>query len=276
MASSNSTEQRQSQANVDAFFQNGGNNNNNQDLVFNPATGTFDVAGSSSMPNQVDVMVSTTKDGHFASSMSELVFDPNTGGFAPAASAVAAAPATSSGGGGAAAAEASSLGDTPVAVPVTPQAVELAQMMVMKSVAKDGHFADVARLQAEAKALNSTFPNQRKSLSPTQATVQYKGRYNVIVEIPENYPHEMPRCFLGDSSLRFKDGTLVTQKGTNSDYHVLETVNGRAQICHGRKSRWSSNGSLASVFVKAFMWIEAYENHLKSGRPLSYYLKEQA
>ena len=274
MASSNSTQQRQAQANVDNFFQNGGNNNNNQDLVFNPATGTFDVAGSSSMPNQVDVMVSTTKDGHFASNMSELVFDPNTGGFAPAASAAAAAPATFSGGGGAAAVEAPSLGDTPVAVPVTPQAAEPAQMMVMKSVAKDGHFADVARLQMEAAALNSTFPNQRKSLSRTQATVQYKGRYNVIVEIPENYPHDIPKCFLEDTSLRFKDGTLVTQKGASHEYHLLGTANGRAQICHGR--RWNAAGSLASVFVKAFMWIEAYENHLKSGRPLNSYLKTQA
>ena len=49
----------------------------------------------------------------------------------------------------------------------------------------------------------------------------------------------------------------------------------RFLVFHQLKVATNAAGSLASVFVKAFMWIEAYENHMRTGRPLSSYLKTQ-
>ena len=50
-------------------------------------------------------------------------------------------------------------------------------MDVMVGVAKEGHFVvDMARLQAEAQALNQTFPTLPKTLSTTEAKITYKGK----------------------------------------------------------------------------------------------------
>jgi len=227
------------------------------DLVWNPATGTFDVSGSSSMNGQMDVMVSTTKEGHFAANQADdLVFDPDTGEF---------------------------VSQTPERSPVTPAATAIqeavpvnGQMEVMKSVVKDGHFADMGRLKQEFKVLNAWFGNNKKRLTSTSASMLYKNKYTVTIEFGDSYPNEMPRCFLANTDLRFKDGGLVTEKGASHEYHLLGTQGGRAQICHGRPSAWRPNMSLASVFIKAFMWLEAYENHLKTGNNLESYLKTQA
>eukprot|EP00618_Florenciella_parvula_P014512 CAMPEP_0119483876 /NCGR_PEP_ID=MMETSP1344-20130328/11088_1 /TAXON_ID=236787 /ORGANISM="Florenciella parvula, Strain CCMP2471" /LENGTH=256 /DNA_ID=CAMNT_0007518405 /DNA_START=178 /DNA_END=948 /DNA_ORIENTATION=- len=254
---SSSSDRDRAQAHTDNFFANGGNNNDDgQDLVWNPATGTFDTSGSSSMGGQMDVMVSTTKDGHFASAAQgdDMVFNEATGEFVAAS--LAATPQAT---------------EVQEAVPAHP-----AMMDVMKSTTKDGHFADVKRLKAEASALNTAFPGMPKSLSPTSATVLYKGRYTVRVEYGSSFPNAMPECFLEDSGLRFKNGTRVSEMGCSHEYHLLAPSDGRAQICHGRSSAWRPNNSLASVFVKAFMWLEAYENHLKTGHSLDQYLKTQA
>jgi len=221
------------------------------------------------MAGQMDVMVSTTKEGHFADNQGdELVFDPDTGAFTPSPGDTSdvSSPATAS---TAAATEV----QVQQAVPAQQQPART--MDVMRSVTKDGHFADIGRLKLEVQALNKTFPTNKKRLSTTEATMLYKNKYTVLVTMSEAYPNEMPRCYLANKDLRFRNGGLVKNMGTSHEYHLLETVNGRAQICHGKKSHWKPNKSLASVFVKAFMWIEAYENHLKTGNSLDTYLRTQ-
>mmetsp|Transcript_68456 Transcript_68456/g.190340 ORF Transcript_68456/g.190340 Transcript_68456/m.190340 type:complete len:192 (-) Transcript_68456:500-1075(-) len=120
---SSSSDRDRAQAHTDNFFANGGNNNDDgQDLVWNPATGTFDTSGSSSMGGQMDVMVSTTKDGHFASAAQgdDMVFNEATGEFVAAS--LAATPQAT---------------EVQEAVPAHP-----AMMDVMKSTTKDGHFGE--------------------------------------------------------------------------------------------------------------------------------------
>jgi hypothetical protein len=41
------------------------------------------------------------------------------------------------------------------------------------------------------------------------------------------------------------------------------------QICHWRDARWHSGILLYKVFLKGLLWIEAYEQHLATGRNLS-------
>jgi hypothetical protein len=97
----------------------------------------------------MDVMVGVAKEGHFAAEMIDLVFNPATGMFENV-SGPSAPPAGNSSSG---------------------------QMDIMKSVAKEGHFVvDMARLQAEAQALNQTFPTLPKTLSTTEAKITYKGK----------------------------------------------------------------------------------------------------
>ena len=77
-----------------------------------------------------------------------------------------------------------------------------------------------------------------------------------------------------DKGLKFKDGSLV-RWGTVL-WHLLDpSSEGMPQVCHGRPALWNAKKSLASVFTKAFMWLEAFEHHLKTGSTLDTYLRHQ-
>jgi hypothetical protein len=52
--------------------------------------------------------------------------------------------------------------------------------------------------------------------------------------------------------------------------------NGMVQICHWRDARWHSNILLFKVFLKGLIWIEAYEQHLATGRPLADFVRTMA
>jgi hypothetical protein len=48
------------------------------------------------------------------------------------------------------------------------------------------------------------------------------------------------------------------------------------QICHWRDGRWHSGILLLKVFLKGLLWIEAYEQHLATGRNLSEFVGTMA
>jgi hypothetical protein len=65
-------------------------------------------------------------------------------------------------------------------------------------------------------------------------------------------------------------GYLVSALGTSHDMHTLApSSSGQVQICHWRDDRWHSGILLHKVFLKGLLWIEAYEQHLATGRPLA-------
>jgi hypothetical protein len=53
-------------------------------------------------------------------------------------------------------------------------------------------------------------------------------------------------------------------------------TNGYVQICHWRDDRWHSGIMLQKVFLKALIWIEAYEQHLATGHPIAEFVLTMA
>lgn len=51
---------------------------------------------------------------------------------------------------------------------------------------------------------------------------------------------------------------------------------GWPQICHWRDERWHSNILLQKIFLKAHIWLEAYEQHLATGRSLADFVPTMA
>ena len=82
-----------------------------------------------------------------------------------------------------------------------------------------------------------------------------------------------PTVFLADKRLKFRDGSLITSHECEQKNHLFMNQDGMAQLCHGHPALWKWNKSIASVIIKAFMWIEAYDNHLKTGGSIDSYLK---
>ena len=96
-------------------------------------------------------------------------------------------------------------------------------------------------------------------------------RYRLYITIPSGYPDQRPSMYITDPlPLLMRDGTKLTDLGTSHYMHTLApSSNGMVQICHWRDARWHSGILLYKVFLKGLLWIEAYEQHLATGRNLS-------
>ena len=85
----------------------------------------------------------------------------------------------------------------------------------------------------------------------------------------KGYPESKPSmCVLEE--LPTRDGKKMTCSGA---MHCLGTQNGRTFICHC--STWRPDTHLISLYFKGKLWLEAYEGHLQTGKPIDYYLKHQ-
>lgn len=110
------------------------------------------------------------------------------------------------------------------------------------------------------------------------ATTSSGRRYHLLIPIPTRYPFERPPLYVTEPyPLRMFDGTLVSSLGVSHAMHTLTPhAAGWPQICHWRDARWHSNILLQKVFLKALLWLEAYEQHLATGRSLADFVTTMA
>ena len=110
------------------------------------------------------------------------------------------------------------------------------------------------------------------------ATANSGHRYRLFLPIPAGYPHQRPSLYLIEPNpLRMFDGSLVTSLGVSHQMHTLTPhAAGWPQICHWREARWHSGIVLQKVFLKGLIWIEAFEQHLATGRPLADFVSTMA
>jgi hypothetical protein len=94
--------------------------------------------------------------------------------------------------------------------------------------------------------------------------------YGLHLTIPSGFPYSRPLLYVTyPKPLLMADGSRVAALGVSHAMHTLApSSDGMVQICHWRDSRWHSGILLQKVFLKALLWIEAYEQHLATGRPL--------
>ncbi len=103
-------------------------------------------------------------------------------------------------------------------------------------------------------------------------------QYRLYVPIPSGYPNERPPMYVTDPHpLRMFDGSPLVSAGVSHQMHTLTPhSNGWPQICHWRDARWHSGILLQKVFLKGLIWIEAFEQHLATGRPLADFVSTMA
>jgi hypothetical protein len=96
--------------------------------------------------------------------------------------------------------------------------------------------------------------------------------YKIFSPIPCRYPNSRPPVYIQEPNpLRgYEFGKTINSYGTNHSMHTLSNgPNGEVQICHWRDERWHSGITLNKVMLKVVLWLEAYEQHLLSGDPIS-------
>ena len=103
-------------------------------------------------------------------------------------------------------------------------------------------------------------------------------RYGLYMSIPPGFPDERPMMYITDPlPLLMRDGSKLSALGVSHYMHTLTpSPNGMVQICHWRDNRWHSGILLYKVFLKGLLWIEAYEQHVATGRNLSEFVGTMA
>jgi hypothetical protein len=100
--------------------------------------------------------------------------------------------------------------------------------------------------------------------------------YTIWGQIPKFYPYERPLIYVyKPNPLRSYDPfKTINSYGLSHSMHTLENgPNGEVQICHWRADRWHSGITLNRVMLKVILWLEAYEQHLSTAKPISEFVR---
>lgn len=137
------------------------------------------------------------------------------------------------------------------------------------------------RLTAEKTVLSSNLPANAYRFCDMSTANPYlviaaltnsRHVYTLRIEL-DDFPAEVPKVFV-NKMLYDKHGDAMD--GCSGSMHTLTSENGRTRICHYGYNSWTPNVSLFKVYMKCRLWLEMYEAHLRTGKPIDYYLKHQA
>jgi hypothetical protein len=96
--------------------------------------------------------------------------------------------------------------------------------------------------------------------------------YTLKIELA-NFPESVPRVFV---TRMLYDAKSEPLDSPDSSMHTLRSENGCTQICHSGRNAWTNMISLYKVYIKCRIWLEIYEEHLRSGEPIDFYLSHQS
>ena len=103
-------------------------------------------------------------------------------------------------------------------------------------------------------------------------------RYGLWIPIPAGFPQARPPMYITEPHpLLMRDRSPLSALGVSHKMHTLAPhANGMVQICHWRDARWHSGIVLQKVCLKSLLWIEAYEQHIATGRDLAEFVRTMA
>ena len=95
--------------------------------------------------------------------------------------------------------------------------------------------------------------------------------YTIRIDL-DDFPNSLPHAFV-TKMLRTKSGEVMDY--ASSSMHTLTSEHGYTRICHYSSTAWTPNVSILKVYIKCRLWLEMYELHLQTGKPMDYYLNHQ-
>lgn len=139
---------------------------------------------------------------------------------------------------------------------------------------------DAQRFAAEKDVLSKKLPSNIfifREMETNNAHLLVAARTNrgniyTIKIILDEFPNRIPKVFI-NKMLYKKDGTPMDS--VSACMHTWDAENGCTRICHYGFDSWTPMVSLYKVYVKARLWLEMYEQHLKTGEDIDYYLNHQ-
>jgi hypothetical protein len=93
--------------------------------------------------------------------------------------------------------------------------------------------------------------------------------YTIWIDL-NDFPENIP-CAGVTKMLKSKDGRNLDS--ASADMHTLTSMYGGTRICHYGANEWTPMVSLFKIYMKNRLWLEIYDSyHLKTGKPIDYYL----
>lgn len=107
------------------------------------------------------------------------------------------------------------------------------------------------------------------------ATTSAGNAYELWIPIPAGYPDRRPPLYVSRPRvLRSATGGTVNALGLSHQMHTLGSgPDGIVEICHWRDSRWHAAITIDKVLLKGLLWLEAYEQHLATGRSIDSFVR---
>lgn len=139
---------------------------------------------------------------------------------------------------------------------------------------------DNDRFQAELAVLSRKIPDNAFrffNMEPGSSGTPYlrigaitnNGRiYTLHIDL-SRFPESIPPVYV-TRMLRTKNGEEMSC--ASCSMHTLTSDNGWTQICHYGYRDWTPAVSLFKVYVRCRLWLDMYEAHLITGKPIDYYL----
>lgn len=138
---------------------------------------------------------------------------------------------------------------------------------------------DRQRYEAEVALLRRKLPpgvwrfdlNSERPILAMAVKTRIGNLYTIQIELAR-FPQNVPKVFV-TRMLRNHDGEAMDD--ASASMHTYESEHGWTRICHYGSDSWTPGVSLYKIYVKCALWLNIYEAHLKTGRPIDYYLKHQ-
>ena len=94
--------------------------------------------------------------------------------------------------------------------------------------------------------------------------------YTIKIEL-SGFPNNVPDVYITNPKpLRTRSGESMLE--ANPFMHTLTGKDGCVRVCHYGPRDWNPNVSLYQIVLKIRVWLEIYEEHLVTGKPLDYCL----
>jgi hypothetical protein len=136
------------------------------------------------------------------------------------------------------------------------------------------------RLQQEIAILEKYFPRKYKfenlyldnELLDVGVKTQSGNIYRLNIKLKQDYPSSMPQVFVVyPTPLKNFNGEDIG--AYSHSFHTLEKRGNDIEICHYKPNIWNPNFSLFRIIMKARIWLECYDQHKATGRPIDDFLK---
>lgn len=138
------------------------------------------------------------------------------------------------------------------------------------------------RIKHELEVIQQYFPGFKQKYLDTELCVEgwmktnLGRKYNLRLYVPRDIPNSIPQIvIIFPLDLRDYHGKKLVDYGQNVSMHLLSPKDGYPSICTYKPTYWHPNLTFYNVLIKTRIWLEAYQGHLITKRPLDYFLKHQ-